>query len=104
MIGKKQITLNYMIVWLASYPKSGNTLVRSMLSGLISSKLHGTDGSINLKKLSLIPQFPSYFQFKESVPEEDLTDIKKICKHWTKIQKKINSNKKINLLSNESKF
>jgi len=41
-----------MIVWLASYPKSGNTLVRSMLSGLISSKLHGTDGSINLKKLS----------------------------------------------------
>ena len=87
-----------MIVWLASYPKSGNTLVRSMLSGLISSKLHGTDGSINLKKLSLIPQFPSYFQFKESVPEEDLTDIKKICKYWTKIQKEINSNKKINLL------
>ena len=87
-----------MIVWVVSYPKSGNTLVRSMLSALISSKLYGTDGSINLKRLSLIPQFPAYNYFKESVPENALTDIEKLCKYWIKIQKEINSNKKINFL------
>ena len=76
-----------MIVWIVSYPKSGNTLVRSMLSALISSKLHGTDGSIDLKRLSLIPQFPTYNYFKESVPENALTDIEKLCKYWIKIQK-----------------
>ena len=87
-----------MIVWIVSYPKSGNTLVRSMLSALISSKLYGTDGSIDLKRLSLIPQFPTYNYFKESVPENALTDIEKLCKYWIKIQKEINSNKKINFL------
>ena len=28
-----------MIIWLASYPKSGNTLVRSMLSGIYFLKM-----------------------------------------------------------------
>ena len=36
-----------MIVWLASYPKSGNTLVRSLLSSYIFSK----DGNFNFNLL-----------------------------------------------------
>ena len=87
-----------MIIWIASYPKSGNTLLRGMLSALMSSKLYATDGSVDLAKLFLIPQFPSYFHFKESVPEEAFTNIEKLCKYWIKIQREINSNKKINLL------
>ena len=36
-----------MIVWLASYPKSGNTFVRSLLSSYIFSK----DGNFNFDLL-----------------------------------------------------
>ena len=43
-----------MIIWLASYPKSGNTLARSLLSSYIFSK----DGNLNFKLLRNIKQFP----------------------------------------------
>ena len=92
-----------MIIWVASYPKSGNTLVRSILSGLISSKLYGTDGSVDLRKLSLIPQFPSYLHFKESVPEDAFTNVEKLSNYWIKVQKEINSNRKINFLKTQYK-
>ena len=36
-----------MIIWLASYPKSGNTWVRAMLSSL----LYTDDGYFNVKNL-----------------------------------------------------
>ena len=43
-----------MIIWLASYPKSGNTLLRSMLSAYLFSN----DGIFNFKLLTKIKQFP----------------------------------------------
>ena len=43
-----------MIIWLASYPKSGNTLLRSMLSAYLFSN----DGIFNFKLLPKIKQFP----------------------------------------------
>ena len=42
-----------MIVWLASYPKSGNTLIRSMLSAYLYSQ----DGSFNFGLLDNINNF-----------------------------------------------
>ena len=36
-----------MIIWLASYPKSGNTWVRAMLSSL----LYTDDGCFNIKNI-----------------------------------------------------
>ena len=50
-----------MIVWLASYPKSGNTLVRSILSSYFYTK----DGNFNFNNLEFIPQFPIQKQFKK---------------------------------------
>jgi hypothetical protein len=44
-----------MIIWLASYPKSGNTLLRSMLSAYLFSN----DGMFNFKLLPKIKQFPN---------------------------------------------
>jgi hypothetical protein len=44
-----------MIIWLASYPKSGNTLLRSMLSAYLFSK----DGIFDFKLLPNIKQFPN---------------------------------------------
>ena len=43
-----------MIIWLASYPKSGNTLLRSILS----SYFYSSDGSFAFKNLEKISQFP----------------------------------------------
>ena len=43
-----------MIVWLASYPKSGNTLVRSILASLIYTQ----DGNFNFNLLEKIDQYP----------------------------------------------
>ena len=37
-----------MIIWLASYPKSGNTLVRSMLSAYFFSQ----DGNYNFELIT----------------------------------------------------
>ena len=39
-----------MIIWLASYPKSGNTWVRSFLNSLIFNK----DNEANLRELNRI--------------------------------------------------
>ena len=44
-----------MIIWLASYPKSGNTWIRSMISAL----MYSNDGLFNFDLLSHIKQFPS---------------------------------------------
>ena len=43
-----------MIIWLASYPKSGNTWVRS----IISSLLYSIDGDFNFDLIKKIKQFP----------------------------------------------
>ena len=44
-----------MIIWLASYPKSGNTLLRSMLSSYLFSE----EGIFNFDLLKKIKQFPN---------------------------------------------
>ena len=50
-----------MIIWLASYPKSGNTLLRSMLSAYLFSK----DGIFDFELLTNIKQFPNETLLKE---------------------------------------
>tara|TARA_Y100000591_G_C21751261_1_gene654873 strand:- start:329 stop:1150 length:822 start_codon:yes stop_codon:yes gene_type:complete len=45
-----------MIIWLASYPKSGNTLLRAMLSAYLFSK----DGVFDFELLPNIKQFPNH--------------------------------------------
>ena len=50
-----------MIIWLASYPKSGNTWVRSFLTSI----LYSNEGNINLNDLNKLGgQYPLRNQFK----------------------------------------
>ena len=49
-----------MIIWLTSYPKSGNTWVRALLSAYLYSK----DGLFNFNLLDNIPQFPNDYYLK----------------------------------------
>ena len=81
-----------MIIWLASYPKSGNTWIRSIISAL----LYSDDGVFNFKLLNEINQFPEKRYFKDSV--KDFNNFNEIKKNWILEQDKINLDNKIKLL------
>ena len=64
-----------MIIWLASYPKSGNTLLRSILGSYFFSP----DGSFDFKYTYLIPQFPKIEFF--SIAGIDISNDELILKN-----------------------
>ena len=77
-----------MIIWLASYPKSGNTLLRSMLSAYF----YTTDGKFNFDSIKNIGQFPKLKLFKNyGVNTSDQTEI---VKNYINVQNKINQTDK----------
>ena len=80
-----------MIFWLASYPKSGNTWVRSIISSLLISD----DGVFNFKQLKQIKQFPEKKYFKNII--KNFNDFDEIKQNWILAQEKINLDNKIKL-------
>ena len=73
-----------MIIWIASYPKSGNTWVRSLLSAY----LYSDDGIFNFNLLKKIGQFPGKKHFEFFL--KDFKDINKVSDYWIAAQDKIN--------------
>ena len=73
-----------MIIWIASYPKSGNTWVRCLLSAYLYSE----DGIFNFDLLKKIQQFPSKPYLKYFI--KDFKDIKKVSNYWISAQDRIN--------------
>ena len=80
-----------MLVWLASYPKSGNTLVRAMLASYFFSQ----DGKFNFELLPNIKQFPSN-QFLKNL-NIDTTNDDEVLKNYINAQSKLNKKKQFNL-------
>ena len=78
-----------MIIWVASYPKSGNTWVRSIISSLIYTE----DGIFNFPSIKKIDQYPQK-QFLEYFTQ-DYNNIHEIKKHWIASQERINLDTKI---------
>ena len=78
-----------MIIWLASYPKSGNTWLRFYIISL----LMGKQTNLNLNHLRAIMNYPHSTQFEDLV--SDLFDFDDIAKNWITSQNKINSNKNL---------
>ena len=73
------------IIWISSYPKSGNTFLRAMLSAFFYSK----DGIFKQDYLKNVAEFPrDFFDLKSS--NNFLNEIKE----YEKIQKKISSTDK----------
>ena len=79
------------ILWLASYPKSGNTWLRSIVSTL----LYTNNGYFNFKLLKLIEQYEKKIHF-EFLKKNKKNDFKKIInkieflsKYWIKSQENI---------------
>jgi len=79
------------IFWIASYPKSGNTLIRAILASLFFTK----DGIFSfeiLKKILLFENFQRLnFIKKENIQDyKKLSDLKILSKYWLKMQSKEN--------------
>lgn len=79
--------MNKHIFWISSYPKSGNTLVRAILTGLFFSD----DGKVNFEDMRHIGLFETTrrLNFIKSINENDfnnLGDLKILSKYWQKIQ------------------
>jgi hypothetical protein len=80
-----------MIFWLASYPKSGNTWIRSLISTYENNE---TNDNVFLN-LRTIKKFPNTSQFKDLLnfdllKENKLEDKLEICKKWILAQEKLN--------------
>ena len=81
-----------MIIWLASYPKSGNTWVRFFLANILYSKKENIDLN-DLDKFG--SQYPLKSQFKNFV--KDFYNINEIKNEWINTQNFLN-------LDNKTKF
>ena len=68
-----------MIIWIASYPKSGNTWIRSF----ITAYYFCDNGVFDISKLNLIADYPNKQFFRETVKQGE------IHKHWESSQKDI---------------
>ena len=78
-----------MIIWLASYPKSGNTWLRSLLSAYFFSN----DGNFNFELLKNIEQFSNKNFSSDNADNINLQT--RISKNWIPYQEFINKDKKI---------
>ena len=86
-----------MIIWLASYPKSGNTLLRSLLASYFFSN----DGDFKFNHLNYIEQFPATHHFTKM--GVDLSNEVEVYQNFIKAQKLINKeNEKIKFIKTHS--
>ena len=77
-----------MIIWLASYPKSGNTFLRALLSAYFFTK----DGNFYFESLKNIKQFPDLGVFEKL--GIDISNEKEVVKNYIKVQEEINKRDK----------
>ena len=87
-----------MIIWLAFYPKSGNTFLRSLLT----SYFYSEDGTFEFEMLKNIKQFPINEIFDKI--GVDINDKYLVAKNYIKSQEEINKSKKLSFLKTHSSF
>lgn len=85
-----------MIFWLASYPKSGNTMLRA----IFSSYFHSLDGEFAFDYLNHIPQFPDLKSFQKI--NVDTQNKKEVVQNYIKAQKIYVKNKNLQFLKTHS--
>ena len=91
------------IIWLSSYPKSGNTWIRTVLCTLLYSKNY----NFNFEILRNIVEFdiPANYEFlKKNNNQEfnNLNNINVISKYWLEAQKIFNSKSKTKIFKTHS--
>tara|TARA_B110000008_G_scaffold256368_1_gene273747 strand:- start:344 stop:1201 length:858 start_codon:yes stop_codon:yes gene_type:complete len=87
-----------MIFWIASYPKSGNTWLRALISAYYYSK----DGMFIKNTIEKIDQFPRKEYFNEFNYDKKI--IQDTSRFWISAQEKINENKNIKFFKTHNAF
>ena len=87
-----------MIFWIASYPKSGNTWLRA----LISSYYYTADGIFDANTIKKIGQFPEKRHFSNFNYDKNI--VTDTSRFWIEAQKKINQEKKIIFFKTHNAF
>ena len=93
------------LIWIASYPKSGNTWMRSLLTALI----YTNDGIFNFELLPKIDQFEkkSNFSFLKKFKSTDFDNLDKmavVSKYWHEAQENLNYSDLIFLKTHSSNY
>tara|TARA_B100000073_G_scaffold339606_1_gene338282 strand:- start:62 stop:916 length:855 start_codon:yes stop_codon:yes gene_type:complete len=87
-----------MIFWIASYPKSGNTWLRA----LISSYYYTEDGIFDANIIKKIGQFPEKRHFSNFNYDKNI--VTDTSRFWIEAQEKINQEKKIVFFKTHNAF
>ena len=87
-----------MIFWIASYPKSGNTWLRALISSYFFSK----EGFFSKDIIKNIDQFPEKVHFKNF--DYDPKIITDTSNYWIKAQERINEDNKIRFFKTHNVF
>ena len=81
-----------MIIWIASYPKSGNTWVRAFLTSLLFKKEEGTSFK-DFIKINIYPRRTHLKKYTKS-----FNNLNEISKFWIQTQRNINNDGKVKFL------
>ena len=87
-----------MILWLASYPKSGNTFLRSLLV----SYFYSLEGNFEFQLLKKIEQFPVNENFEKI--GININNKFEVAKNYIRAQEEINKSKKFSFWKTHSSF
>lgn len=87
-----------MIFWIASYPKSGNTWLRT----LISSYYYSDNGIYSENLIKRIRQFPEKMHFTDFDYNQNI--VTDTSRFWIKAQEKINKDKKLKFFKTHNAF
>lgn len=87
-----------MIIWLASYPKSGNTWIRALLSCYLFDEYHDKNQDV-FSKMKIIKSFPKKFAFKGIIDKNYLIKNKLgAYKYYIQAQEKINKDPNLHII------
>ena len=81
-----------MIIWLASYPKSGNTWLRALLTSYLYSDI----GDFNFDLLKKIDSFPNIKHFQNYL--DKFEKVEDTAKYWINVQENLNKDKRLKIL------
>jgi len=87
-----------MIFWIASYPKSGNTWLRA----LISSYYYSHDGIYTEENIKKIGQFPEKRHFTSFKYDQNI--VTDTSRFWIEAQEKINEDRKLRFFKTHNAF
>ena len=95
-----------MIIWIASYPKSGNTWIRTIISQLIfDQKTNDNSWLSNLhKKIDTYPKLKHFNNINPSTKNKNIYSKDETIMNWIVSQKIINQNKNAKFFKTHNMF